>query len=131
MIKYQLQLDYALAPGWLKPWAAGLLGGEAVARKCGDCGRVSFIPLRICDCGGADGSWITLSGGATILNITRGSDGCFGLVCLDGSDTSCVARLSGFDPDARRGPGARRGQIARPDGDLPAVIINPRKTERS
>ena len=42
MITYHLSLDYDLKAGWLAPFVAGLTRGEAMARACTDCGRVSF-----------------------------------------------------------------------------------------
>lgn len=119
MIDLTLTLDYQLHPGWLAPWVDGILQGKAVAHSCAACGQVSFVPQRTCDCGETEGAWKTLPGTATILNVTDGVDGCFGLVRFDGANTSCVARLSGFTSQPKR------GQIITPKAGLPAVIVAP------
>lgn len=124
MIDFSLTLDYQLSPGWLAPWVNGILQGKTVARCCARCGQVSFAPQRICDCGETNGTWQTLSGAATILNVTEGVDGCFGMVCFDGADTRCIARLSGFDRPSER------GQIIRPEGNLPTLILIPLQSEK-
>ena len=123
MINHGLKLDYQLAPGWLKPWSDGVLRGQAVARKCASCDRVSFTPLRTCDCGESAGSWETLSGRADILDVSEGAEGCFGLVRFEGADTCCVARLQGL------APGSARARIIRPKGMLPSLILAPMQIE--
>lgn len=123
MIDLTLTFDYQLPPGWIAPWVEGVLHGKAIARTCAACGRVSFVPQRTCDCGETGGTWITLPGTATILNMTDGADGCFGLVRFDRADTNCVARLSGFTIPSKR------GQIIQPEGDLPTIIVVPLQSE--
>ncbi len=118
-MKHTLTLDYDLAAGWLRPFVEGLAEGVARARRCDGCGRVSFVPLRVCDCGKAHGSWIDLPGTATVSRRTTGADGDFGLVTFAGADTKTVARLDGF------GPGDRQGAIVRPPSALPAIILRP------
>ncbi len=117
MISYQLQLDYALHPGWMAPFVEGLRDGQAVARSCGVCSRVSFPPVRICDCGEADGTWTTLTGTAEVTLRTTGSDGQFALVRFEGADTSSVVRLQ----DNVEGHGALRAS----EGDVPKMILGP------
>ena len=119
MTGHTLRLDYDLAAGWLQPFVAGLAGGVATARRCERCRRVSFVPLRVCDCGETQGAWIDLPGTATVELATEGADGHFGLVRFDGADTRTVVRLNGFGPDDRR------GTIVQPPSDLPAIVLHP------
>ena len=119
MVSHRLTLGYALAPGWLAPFADGLTGGIAMARRCGTCRRTSFPPLRTCQCGAAAGDWIALPGTAQIRFRTSGSDGDFALVRFDGADTSATVRVRGIAPDRMR------GQIEMPDGPLPMMILGP------
>ncbi len=119
MIPYRLSLDYTLHPGWLEPFVEGLRAGQAVARRCADCGRVSFPPVRICDCGSVDGEWVALSGRAIIRARTTGADGDFALVQFVGADTSAVVRLLDM-PE-----GATEGQLAASDHDLPQLCLGP------
>ncbi len=121
MIEQSLQLDYKLAPGWLSPWAEAMLEGAAMARRCVQCHRVSFAPLRVCDCGSHAGEWIQLVGTAAVVSRTQGTDGRFALVRFDGADTLVVARLQGFsDTDCR-------GRLLKPTGSLPSLAIEPWK----
>ena len=125
MINHRLVLDYKLSAGWLEPWVEGIARGTALGRRCDGCGRVSFVPLRHCNCGENNGSWIELPGTATIDVCTDGADGAFALVSFDGADTQTVARLKGFDGDQRR------GAIVQPGDDLPAVVLRPFSDEAS
>lgn len=118
MIKHQLFLDYSLAAGWMTTFVNGLLEGKAIARRCLSCARVSFPPERTCTCGSQDSAWVTLSGRAEIVFQTKGTDGHFGLVRFEGADTQTVVRLDDFGD-------ARLGRIAKPDGELPMMILNP------
>lgn len=86
MTRYTLTLDYDLKAGWLAPFVEGLAQGQAVARACGGCKRVSFPPLRSCGvCGSQDGEWVNLSGRAQIQVRTQGADGDFALVKFEGA----------------------------------------------
>jgi hypothetical protein len=125
MIKHQLTLDYSLNPGWMAPYAEGLLQGKATARHCASCNRSSFPPLRTCSCGDSDGYWEKLSGEAQIIFRSDGCDGSFGLVHFDGADTQSVVRIDGIAADKNR------GQIALPDGQLPMIILQPITEETS
>jgi len=118
MIDYRLVLDYRLAPGWLKPWVDGILEGSAVGRKCEDCDRVSFVPLRFCDCGCGAGDWVDLPGTATIVHRTEGSDGAFALVQFHGADTQTVVRLEDFDHDTVE------GRLSKPGTGRPALVLS-------
>lgn len=119
MTKLALALDYTLSPGWLAPWVDGILRGKAIGRTCAGCGRVSFAPLRCCDCGEIDGTWSPLPGTATLRQMTEGSDGSFGLVRFDGSDTNTIVRLVHWTS------WELVGRIRAPEGDLPAIELEP------
>jgi len=86
MTTVHLPLEYDLKAGWLSPFVEGLTQGRAVARVCAACGRVSFPPLRTCTCGSAEGEWVILSGRATVITRTSGTDGDFALARFDGAD---------------------------------------------
>lgn len=125
MIKHQIILDYALAAGWMKPFVDGLIAGRAVALKCTSCTHVSYPPQRTCTCGEASSDWVTLSGDADIIFRTTGSDGDFGLVQFDGADTQAVVRLEMFSAVSQR------GQIAKSEGSLQKMILEPIQNEAS
>lgn len=92
-IEYQLTLDYQLQAGWLEPFIRGLQQGIAVARRCHACEKISFPPLRVCNCHHTHGKWVNLSGGARIVYRCDGTEGSFALVQFDGADTQTVVRL--------------------------------------
>jgi len=119
MMRHQLSLDYTLSPGWLQPWVDGLMKGEAVARVCVSCGSKSFAPQRVCDCGCGEGNWVPLSGTALVIRQTDGVDGHFAVVRFDGADNDVVVRLEGFSPSQTR------GRLAKPEGDVPQMILKP------
>ena len=125
MTDIQLSLDYTLSPGWLLPWVEGLREGRAVARTCESCNRVSFVPLRVCACGGVAGTWVDLSGLATVLTRTAGSDGSFALARFDGADTQTVVALSNF-PE-----GHLTGRLRASEAERPAIILQPVSAEQS
>ena len=114
-----LPLEYRLEAGWLARWAEALMQGTALARSCRQCGRASFVPERICDCGCSEGSWKPVPGKATVIRRTSGLDGNFGFVRFDGADTCAVVALEGFEA------GDRRGELIAPAGSLPKLIIRP------
>ena len=103
MITHQLTLDYTIATGWFRPFVEGLQTGQANARRCDTCRRVSFPPVRVCECGSAEGTWEVLSGDAVILHRTDGSDGSFALVQFNGADTHSVVRVVGIPSESSAG----------------------------
>lgn len=123
MITHNLTLSYSLSAGWLAPWVDGLAEGRAMARKCVACGRVSFVPLRVCGCGSDDGTWVELSGRASILRRTTGTDGEHCLAQFDGADIACIARMHHFTPEITQ------GCLVRSDKDLPMLILEPENHE--
>ena len=92
-IDYGLTLDYQLQAGWLEPFVHGLLQGTAVARRCKACNKITFPPIRVCDCHHDVGEWLNLSGKAHIVYRCDGADGSFALVQFEGADTKTVVRL--------------------------------------
>lgn len=105
MTNFSLTLDYDLKAGWLAPFVEGLTKGQAVARRCASCGRVSFPPLRTCSCGSQEGDWVTLSGRAVLKARTRGADGDFGLVAFEGAEGLASVVLDGLEgPEGLDGP---------------------------
>lgn len=129
---YRLHLDYDLKAGWFAPFVDGLKQGQAVARCCSSCGRVSFPPLRTCSrCGSQDGDWQRLSGRAVLKARTQGMDGDFALVSFDGADalaTVALQGLEGLEGDAPEDAAPEQGRVlvltAAPDG-LPRLILTP------
>lgn len=117
MIEKSLTLEYRLPAGWLKPWVDGLLAGRAIGRSCTGCKNVSFAPVRVCECGSTNGSWIELPGTASIVHRTDGLDGSFALAKFDGAQTNCVVRLNNFPTDATR------GRLAAADAGVPAIVL--------
>ena len=96
MTSLDLKLTYTLAEGWLAPWVSALREGRVLARRCGACGRASFVPLRTCPCGNLTGEWVELLNFARIEQRCTGLDGDFALARFDGADTACVAALRDF-----------------------------------
>ncbi len=109
MIPHHFALDYTLYPGWMAPFVNGLQEGLAVARRCDACAKTTFPPQRICACGEAEGTWVTLEGTAQITFRTEGADGQFALAQFDGSDISAVVRLQNVTADQTRGTLYRSG----------------------
>lgn len=103
-ITEQLELTYLMEPGMLAPHIDGLRAGQAVARQCRQCGRVSFPPDRTCRCGRQDHVWSNLSGRGEVLAVTTSGGQLAALVRFEGADNSALARVIG-------GP-CREGQSA-------------------
>lgn len=120
MVTLPLTLDYTLPSGWLKPWVDAVFEGRALARRCAACHRVSFAPLRQCDCGERDGVWIELPGTAQIHFRTEGVDGSFALARFDGADTLATAILKNVPEDQDRVT-----IIPSPRRDIPVVALAP------
>ncbi|MEP3276751.1 MAG: hypothetical protein ABJN26_23135 [Stappiaceae bacterium] len=121
MIPHDVRLTYSLSPGWMTPFVEGLSKGDAVARRCARCAFVSFPPIRTCECGTAEGNWVTLSGTADICFRTHGSAGDFALVAFDGADTKSVVRLEKF-PLVQTA-----GKLLPQEIPLPALVLHPVK----
>ncbi|MDA8586683.1 zinc ribbon domain-containing protein [Rhodobacteraceae bacterium] len=119
MIDHRLVLDYHLPPGWMAPFVEGLAQGQTIARRCEDCARTSFPPLRSCPCGASAGAWVELDGTAQIIHRTDGQDGSFALVLFDGAATHSVVRLDNLAPDQNI------GRLAKSTGPLPQIILGP------
>jgi hypothetical protein len=122
MIPHRLTLDYTLQPGWLAPFVEGLQSGQAVARRCDACGRVSFPPQRTCDCGRQSGDWTTLLGTAEIRFRTSGADGDFALAAFTGAQSLTVARVEGLSPDETL------GRLRASQTGAPMIILGPMTT---
>lgn len=119
MIDYRLTLDYRLGTGWITPFFDALAEGRALGRKCRPCGKVSFPPERVCPCGSDAGDWQALTGKATILFRTNGSDGAFALARFEGVDWAATVRLAEGAEDANE------GQIIRPPDAPPHICLAP------
>lgn len=117
MTPYRLILDYTLHPGWMAPFVEGLAQGQAMARRCDTCARVSFPPVKTCSCGSAQAVWQQLPGTAQIIARTSGSDGDFALVHFDGADTQSTVRLQDLPTEAAQ------GILAPSTGELPQMIL--------
>jgi len=122
-IGYTLTLEYQLQPGWLEPFVRGLQQGVATAWRCSACEKVSFPPIRVCDCGHTAGDWIDLSGVADIEHRCDGSEGSYALVHFQGSDTSTVVRLEGLDASSRI------GYLQAAGSGEPALVLTAREGE--
>lgn len=103
-MKHRVTLDYTLGEGWLAPWVDGLREGRAVASRCTTCASARFPPLRMCpDCRRPSDGWVTLSGRATILWRTAGTDGDFALATFDGAEGAAIIRTDNLPPDTTHG----------------------------
>ncbi len=102
-MKRRVALDYTLGEGWLAPWLDGLRAGKAVASTCSACGEVRFPPLRVCPaCRVPSDGWRSLSGGATVLFRTQGTDGDIVLARFDGATGAAIARAEALPEGATR-----------------------------
>ncbi len=102
-MKRHLALDYTLGEGWLAPWLDGLRAGKAVASTCPACGEARFPPLRTCPtCRVRSDGWRTLSGGATVLYRTTGTDGDIAMARFDGAVGATIARADALPDGATR-----------------------------
>ena len=92
-MKRRVTLEYALGEGWLAPWRDGLRQGKAVASTCSTCDEAQFPPLRVCPkCRVPSDGWRTLTGRATVLFRTNGTDGDIAMVQFDGASGATIAR---------------------------------------
>ncbi len=119
MVHKTLTLDHDLYPGWLAPWVDAVFEAQVLAHRCASCSRVSFMPLRQCDCGKSQGSWIALPGNASLVLQTSGSDGEFALVQFEGADTRTIVRLQNWTA------GVIQGRLLAPTGNLPELLLTP------
>ena len=119
MTSYRLALDYSLPAGWLAPYLDGLREGRAMGWACASGGTVSFPPLRAGSGGPADGAWVRLSGRATILARTSGSDGDFALAAFEGAKGAATVRLVDL-PEA-----ASEGTLLPGTGPMPQLCLGP------
>jgi uncharacterized OB-fold protein len=124
MIAHDITLEYTLNSGWMTPYVDGLRKGEAMARRCATCAKVSFPPVRICDCGGRDGFWEPLSGVAQVTLRTTGQDGDFAMASFEGAGTQTVVKLVNF------GPTDTHGRLIAAT-ELPALCLGPKEQETS
>lgn len=97
-IKLDLELSYTLEAGAIAPHLDGLRRGEAVARRCAGCGRITFGPERTCGCGAAGFDWIQLTGRGLVRAATQQPDAAFALVTFDGAHNAAVARVRSSGP---------------------------------
>ena len=119
MISHRLTLDYSLSPGWMTPFVDGLYKGKAVAARCSACSKVSFPPLRCCDCGSTQYDWVELEEKADIVYRTDGADGSFALVQFAGADTHSVVKISGIPA------GETAGRLLACGEGLPSIALGP------
>ncbi len=117
MTHIRLTLDYPLAAGWQRPWIDALADGQVLARRCSSCQRTSFVPLRVCDCGGSTADWVKLSGNATITQRSTGQDGDFALVRFEGADTLTTVRLIAMPTNAVS------GKLLKPNEQRPVLLL--------
>ncbi|MEM8729186.1 MAG: hypothetical protein AAGF79_04635 [Pseudomonadota bacterium] len=102
-MKRHVALDYTLGEGWLAPWIDGLRNGIAVASSCSACDGAFFPPLRTCPtCRVRCDGWRRLSGGATVLYRTHGTDGDFAMARFDGATGAAIARSDALPAGATR-----------------------------
>lgn len=100
-MKRQVTLDYTLGEGWLTPWRDGLRDGVPVASNCSVCGQAQFPPLRTCpECRLPSDGWCSLTGRATILFRTTGTDGDIAMAAFDGASGATIARAEALPAGA-------------------------------
>jgi len=124
-VAHTLTLEYQLHAGWIAPFIHGLQQGIPVARRCTDCAKVSFPPVRVCSCNCPHGEWTELSGSAEIVHRTEGTDGSFALVQFRGVDTQSVVRLDNVNSTTTT------VQLRACTTDQPALIVQPRELTNS
>jgi hypothetical protein len=124
MIDHVLTLNYRLQPGWMAQFTDALQRGQAMALRCTGCQKVSFPPVRTCDCGETRQDWTKLAGTADIQYRCDGLDGDFALVRFHGADTMSVVRLEGFEQVLNES-GMPCGELRPLTGTLPALVLHP------
>lgn len=92
--KIEIPFQYTAGPA-MTGFLEGLKEKTILAGVCSQCGRSSVPPLSFCGrCWQPVATYKPLSGEGTLLSYTRAADGTtYGLVRLDGSDSSLVHRL--------------------------------------
>jgi len=130
-IDYRLTLDYQLQTGWLEPFIHGLIQGNAVARRCSACKKITFPPIRVCACHHAQGDWVELSGKAEIAYRSEGADGSFALVQFEGADTKTVVRLKANAVGYLQNSPASGNEVSMQRQELPELVLAPTPIQRS
>ena len=128
-ITERLDITYGIEPGVLSPYIDGLRAGQAVARRCRQCGRVSFPPDRTCRCGAQDFVWSTLSGLGRLLVVTTIGGQQVALVQFKGADNSALARVIG--DQCREGQPATIVASASSPSDWPTLDVITERNLRS
>ena len=120
----ELHLRYAHGTGALAPYFEALASGNALASKCGICGRVWFPPHIHCPDDGGVCDWLTLDGAGEVVSATttrsrlpfadQAEDHVFVLVAMDGADNAAFGRMRP-DTDGERLVGCRVRLVGAPE----------------
>jgi hypothetical protein len=117
-MKHPINLDYTIAEGSLKPYFDALVRSDALASKCGGCGRVAFPARIICGaCGSRQIEWAALTGAADLVHRTDGATRGFALMKFAGADTLSTVAL--LNPTSR----AKTGRLRSPDDGQPGLWV--------
>lgn len=94
-MKLQINLNYSISEGDLKPYFDALQSGEALASACPHCRQVVYPARLVCNaCGSQEMNWKTLCGTAQIIHRTDGAKTGFALVRFSGADTLTTVALA-------------------------------------
>ena len=106
--KIEIPFQYTAGPAMTR-FLEGLKQKTILAGVCSQCGRSSVPPLSFCGrCWQPITIYKPLSGEGTLSSYTRSGDGSvYGLIRLDGSDSSIVHRLGPGEVTASAGARVR------------------------
>lgn len=117
-MKHQINLDYTIAEGGLKPYFDALGRSEVLASKCQGCGRIVFPARIICGaCGSDEVEWTALTGVANVVHRTDGVGRSFALMKFAGADTLTTVAL--LNPRS----GATSGRLKSHADGLPGLWV--------
>lgn len=117
-MKHQINLDYTIAEGGLKPYFDALGRSEVLASKCQRCGRIVFPARIICGaCGSDEVEWTALTGVANVVHRTDGVGRSFALMKFAGADTLTTVAL--LNPRS----GATSGRLKSHADGLPGLWV--------
>lgn len=117
-MKHQINLDYTITEGGLKPYFEALERSEALASRCQECGRIVFPARIICGaCGSDQIEWTALIGVADLVHRTDGAVRSFALMKFAGADTLSTVAL--LNPTSR----ATTGRLQSPADGRPGLWV--------
>ena len=101
--KIEIPFQYTAGPAMTR-FLEGLADKQIIAGVCNKCRRRSVPPLSFCGrCWQPITEFVALPGVGTLISYTNFPDRIYGLIQLDGADSTLVHFLSSNEPEPRIG----------------------------